>query len=519
MASELVLAGVIALGSAAWLAQAGSSARPLVVWVGVSQSLAVYDVLLNAFGGERFTALWWASLSLRVATYGVLAVASVLSLLAHLRRVERYASAELDRREGQLQQSLGAVRQLLDDATEASTTLQEQLLPRKLSPPSTVEIAVRYAGAGPDKQIGGEWYDAITLPDGGLALVIGDVEGHDLAAAAVMGQVRAAVNSYALEGHPPSILLNRVNRFLLGSGIERYVALVYVQLYPGDRLMTIAVAGNPPPLVVPHDGTRPTSVPVDVGPPLGLHMDQWYERTMMLSQAADLALFTDGVYAKSPWEDDGEPFPHLLPTSSTNSPASLEQLADALVSTVTDDDAAVLVARILVGRQTAAERALPVRPISAPIARIWLTDLVDVWVAEGDLVDSPNLRDRVDTAVLLMTELVSNALRHGEDTIRVCLELTGSSLRVDVVDTSHRMPARQVLGETETSGRGLPLVEGLSDSWGIDVQDRGKSVWFCVDLAGTPPDEEELLAAFGLGDSEEDILAAFDVGDEPSTTS
>jgi serine phosphatase RsbU (regulator of sigma subunit) len=111
---------------------------------------------------------------------------ALVSPLRRLRRLERYAAKELDRREGQLEESLGVVRQLLDEATRASVTLEEQLLPRELSPPETVMIAARYAGAGPDNEVGGDWYDAITLPDGGLAMVAGDVEGHDLAAAAVM---------------------------------------------------------------------------------------------------------------------------------------------------------------------------------------------------------------------------------------------------------------------------------------------------------------------------------------------
>jgi hypothetical protein len=506
--TEVALSVVTAGSTIWWLVRGGSSARPLVAWVGISQSLAVYDLVLNAAGGERFDAIWWASLSMRVASYGVLALGSLVSLLGHLRRVERYASEELDRREGQLERSLRAVRKPLDEATRASATLKEQLLPRQLSPPETVQIAARYAGAGPDKELGGDWYDVIALPDGGLALVIGDVEGHDLAAAAVMGQVRAAVHSYALEGHPPAVVLENVNRFIVASGINRFVALAYLQLYPGDRLMTIAVAGNPPPVVVRHCGETPTALPVTIGPPLGLEEGRaWQERTLRVPDGADLALFSDGVLGGVPWDASvAEPFPVSMPASSESDPSPVDLLADTLISGARDDDAAVLAARIAVGQRTAAERTLPVRPISAPIARVWLDDLVDVWLAAGDLVDSPDLRDKAATAVLLLTELVSNALRHGEDAIRVRVELAGTRLLVDVSDTGHRMPTLRAVGATETSGRGLRLVESLSDEWGVHVQDRGKSVWFALDLEGAPPEEEDLLAAFGLG--EEDFTAS-----------
>lgn len=484
-----------------WMGQAGLTAIPIVAWVGISQSLAFYDLVFSAIGGERFSAMWWASLTMRVATYAVLLLGSARSLLRHLHNVEDYAASELNRREQQLGKSLETVSRLLLDATRTSATLQEQLLPRQMFSGRGIDIAALYAGAGANKQIGGDWYDAIPLPDGGLALIIGDVEGHDLVAAAIMGQVRAAVHSYALEGHPPSILLRRVNRYLIESGTERFVALAYVQLYPGDRLMTIAVAGNPVPVFIPQDGTLTRVIPVEAGPPLGLESTyDWPERTMLVPAGMDLAMFTDGVYHKNPWDgEDDVPFPFALPPSSQNHPRALQELAGALLSKVTEDDAAVVVARVSSKRRATADRILPTAPISAPIARKWLEDLLAVWIAEKDLQDSPIVQDRAETAVLLLTELVTNALRHGEDTIRVRASVRGSNLRLAVRDTSHRMPTVQSLDPTETSGRGLRLVDALSDDWGVKAHQRGKTVWFDLDLTKEGADDAAVTAYFDLG--------------------
>ena len=493
---EIALAVVTAVCVGAWLVRGGLSSRPLVGWVGISQTFAVYDLVLNALSEARFTAIWWSSLSMRVATYAVLAGAVVAAVLRRLQDFERYADEELDRREAQLRDSLGTVQRLLDEANHTSAILMTQLLPRQLQAPDTVEVRARYAGAGEEKEIGGDWYDTIALPDGGLALVIGDVEGHDLTAATVMAQVRAAVHSYALEGHPPSILLERVHLFLLEAGVERLVSLAYVQLYPGDRLMTVAVAGNPPPMLLPSGHGKPELLDSHIGPPLGIADQQrWSERTLLLPPDVTIVMYTDGLLHRE--GDYADQFVPLMEAARTRADAGLDELTDALIHIHSgQDDAAVLAARVTADARTVAVRYLPVKPISAPIARAWLGDLVEVWITAGQLQDTPDTRDGVDTATLLLTELLSNALRHGEDTIRVSAELTGTVLRADVFDTSHRMPGVRALEGGDTSGRGLRLVESLSDDWGVTLRERGKSVWFQLDLAGAPRDEADLLAAF-----------------------
>lgn len=497
VALDLVVAVLTTTATVAWIVRGGRTPHSLLGWVGVSQSLATYELLLHTVSVQRFTAVWWASVGMRVASYAVLAVGLVIAVLRQLRRWERYTADELDRRESQLRESLTAVQRLLAQATEASTALQRELLPPALSAPADVEVTGRYRGAGAHDGIGGDWYDTVLLPDGGLALVIGDVEGHDLTAAALMGQVRAAVRSYALEGHPPAVLLQRVNGFLLGSGIDRLVSVGYVQLYPGDRLATLALAGHPPPLLVPASGGRPQFLDVQVGVPLGIGTDQqWEERTVLLPADVSVVLYTDGLVQTGAHE---EQFGRLLPAAVAAGESSLEALADTLVAAVEGpgrDDVAVLAARVASPHRPAAERLLPVQPMSGRIARRWLGDLVDVWLEAGALVDGPRLRDQAAVGMLLLTELVSNAIRHGEQSIRVRVALTGTVLRVEVVDSGHRMPAVRTARDDDTSGRGLRLVEAMADAWGITPGEHGKGVWFTVDLAGPEADEARLLALF-----------------------
>jgi hypothetical protein len=251
---ELALA-VVTLGCTfMWLRRVGRTQRLLHGWVGIALSLSAYDLLLNAMTTERFEPIWWASLSMRVATYTVLAVGGLISVLRQLAQYERWSENELGRREAQLRESLDRSEQLLAAATTTATTLQAALLPHRLATPDGIATAARYRAAGAYADIGGDWYDTVPLPSGGVALVIGDVEGHDLVAASLMGLVRAAVRSYALEGHAPSVVLERVNRFLATTGTERLVTMAYVEVYPDDRLLTVALAGHPAPLLLPDDG-------------------------------------------------------------------------------------------------------------------------------------------------------------------------------------------------------------------------------------------------------------------------
>jgi serine phosphatase RsbU (regulator of sigma subunit) len=407
------------------------------------------------------------------------------------------------------QDSARQVAQSEATAQAALGTLQRALLPPEVTSQQGVLVAARYRAAGVYDRIGGDWYDTIGLSCGGLALVIGDVEGHDLVAASVMGRVRGAVRSYALEGHPPSVVLQLVNAFLLSEGVDRLVTMAYVQLYPDDTIVTVASAGHPAPVVVPSDGAPVWSLDGAGGPILGLDGPlRWQERTVQIPPDAALVLYTDGLLAGSA---DIDAVPDVIAVAAEYlASGSVDQLADTLIGgTAGRDDAAVLVARVTSTSAPPARRTFPAQPISAGISRTWLTDLVEVWQASGDLPDGREASSWVETAQLLLTELVSNAVRHSDQSLTVQVTLRSGRLRVQVADSSDRMPVMRRPEAAATEGRGLRLVDTMSSAWGVELIERGKTVWFELtidgpggdDPGGDDVDVEALLEAFAGPDS------------------
>ena len=366
-------------------------------------------------------------------------------------------------------------------AQEALTTLQRALLPSGVTAAGDVRIASRYRAAGSLHRIGGDWYDTTTLPSGGTAMVIGDVEGHDLQAASVMGLVRGAVRSYALEGHSPAGVLDRVSTFLISAGCDRLVTMVYVEIYAGGTMATFAVAGHPSPLIVPPDGPA-GSVRVRSGPILGVDgVGQWEEQTVRLPCDGVLVLYTDGLvdFPSASVDQAGQ----LLDLATTVGSGDLERLADTLIASASAyDDAAVLVARLPSRSAPVLERSFPAQPSSAGVARVWLGDVLDILRADGLLPEAG--AETLGVAQLLLTELVSNAVRYSERPVLVRLHPDGGRLCVDVEDTSERMPVLRHPEDAAAEGRGLRLVDGLADDWGVRLVDRGKIVWFALACIG-----------------------------------
>ncbi len=374
---------------------------------------------------------------------------------------------------------------LFDAEKRSLDALQRHLLPRRLPDIEGVEIAVRYDASGSGVEIGGDWFDVVPLSGGAVGLVIGDVEGHDVEAAALMGLVRSAVRAYALEGHPPAVILDRANRYLAGLHAHRLVTVSYVQLHPAEHLVIAASAGHPPLFSAARDG-RVEELAVEVGPPLGV-VDaplRWPETTSPVPPGALLAAFTDGLIEQRGVDLDVG-LDRVRSTLTRTCRDSADAVAAALVTTRPDhdDDVAVLLTRVTApavdGSRRHVRRQLPPTPASVFIARRFVTQLLQLWSVPPDTVDS------VELAV---SELVTNAARHSEDIFEVRLQHAQAVLRIDVVDSSHRMPREHNdVGDDMTSGRGLLLVGAVSDRWGVDSAGLGKTVWCEFDLAGTSP--------------------------------
>ncbi|WP_420037030.1 SpoIIE family protein phosphatase [Streptomyces sp. cg28] len=358
--------------------------------------------------------------------------------------------------------------------------LQQAMLPRTIPNVPGADIAVRYRSASLGRDIGGDWYDVIPLPGGRVGAVIGDVQGHDTHAAAVMGQLRIVLRAYAAEGHTPATVMARASVFLHELDTERFATCLYAETDLSTGVVQFVRAGHLDPLLRRTDGMC-RKVPVEGGLPLGLSAEfgrlEYPVTTVELDPGEMLLLCTDGLVEQPGTDlDDGM---QALSTLVGNGPADIDRLADRLCNSVDerggDDDVALLLLRRRGagaarsgGRLT--EHVPPGDPEALAAARHMIRAAVRAWGAA----------DRTDEIELVADELVTNALMHTEGPAIVTLRvLTGTDrrLRVDVEDTSSALPRRREAGEDGVSGRGLLLVDRLADVWGVEARGGGKCVW------------------------------------------
>ncbi|HET9657081.1 MAG TPA: SpoIIE family protein phosphatase [Kineosporiaceae bacterium] len=377
--------------------------------------------------------------------------------------------------------------QLFEAQATAARHLQRALLPAELPALDGVRTAVRYYTAEGDA-VGGDWYDAFALPSGGIGLVIGDVEGHSTAAAAIMGQARNVIRAYSAETNTPAEVLTRANRFL-AAHTDVLVTCCYLELRPADRTVTIASAGHPAP-VLAEPGGQVRELPIDPGPPLGVLADTGYdEQTVLVAPNSTLTLFTDGLVEQHPGHTHGG-LPDLLHTASALADRSPDVMADALADLIGDgpaaDDTAVLVVQLTddphagtrhdPARQaatslpTTTSRVFGPSPAATPAARHYVRDLLHAW----------GLARLAEAAELLVSELVTNAVVHTAGQVRLSLRRTaGDRVWIGVQDDSERMPRQQSAGGDDVAGRGLAIVALLADRWGVEPcsSGGGKIVW------------------------------------------
>ncbi|MFE7319115.1 SpoIIE family protein phosphatase [Streptomyces sp. NPDC057555] len=379
---------------------------------------------------------------------------------------------------------------LFDQEREFATGLQAAMLPRRLPPIAGGEVTVRYHPASVGRDVGGDWYDVIALPQGRTGLVVGDVQGHDTHAAAVMGQLRIALRAYASEGHAPETVLVRASRFLAELETERFATCTYVQADLESGALRLARAGHLGPLVC--NSSRHVDWPeIRGGLPLGLAtgfgQDHFPETQLFLEPGSTLLLCTDGL-VEQPGRDISEGM-DALSAAVRAGPTELGALADRLSEHLwaqpgSDDDMALL---LLHRSAVPGERATPrlrlhvhqADPAGAAEVRSALRRTLDQWRAGAVSHD-------VEVAA---SELIANALTHTESGALVSMELLPGSprrIRLEVEDRSSQWPCRRRPGETATSGRGLMLVEALADRWGAEPRGAGKALW-CEFTVPDPP--------------------------------
>ena len=365
---------------------------------------------------------------------------------------------------------------------QTALTLQRSLLPAVTPRSEELEVAVRYAAGVDGTEVGGDWYDVITLGAGRIALVIGDVMGRGVHAAAVMGQLRTAVRTCArLDLRPVEVvevldgLVTDLARDSFGGQIATCVYAVYD---PHARELLLASAGHLPPVVRSAAGGV-ERLDVEVSAPLGVGEAPRQTR-VRLEPGTVLALYTDGL-VESRSHDLDEGLDRLCRTMARG-PHGLEELADAVLAAAgadgSDDDSALLLVRVPFDVATRSRTVV----LDVPRERALL---IDVRARARESMRGWALLDEVvDTATLLASELVTNGLVHGKGPVELRLRLTRDRLVIEAEDGGHHMPRRRAAAQDEEGGRGLHLVATLADRWGARATDDGKVVWAELDLSG-----------------------------------
>ncbi|MFH9750670.1 SpoIIE family protein phosphatase [Streptomyces griseus] len=369
---------------------------------------------------------------------------------------------------------------LYEQEHDLAEGLQQAMLPRRIPSVPGAQVAVRYRSARLGRDIGGDWYDLIPLPGGRVGAVIGDVQGHDTHAAAVMGQLRIVLRAYAAEGHSPATVMARASVFLHELDTDRFATCTYAEVDLTTGVVQVVRAGHVDPLVRDVDGSC-RRMPSDGGLPLGLSAEfgrlEYPVSTVELDPGQTMILFTDGL-VELPGSDLDEGM-QLLTTLVTNGPRDLQKLADQLCDAVDgrggQDDVAVLLLR-----RRAAHAPQPGGRLQQHVAQNDPEALSSSRHMIRAAVRAWGAKDRADEIELAADELITNALMHTDGgavvTIRV-LAGTERRLRVDVEDRSSALPRRRDAGESGVSGRGLMLVDRLADVWGVESRGSGKCVW------------------------------------------
>ncbi|OIJ63843.1 SpoIIE family protein phosphatase [Streptomyces mangrovisoli] len=395
---------------------------------------------------------------------------------------------------------------------ERALILQRSLLPPGDPEASGLDIACRYLPGNAATEVGGDWFDVIELPGHRTALVVGDVMGRGLRAAVAMGELRTAVRTLALLDLEPAEVLSALDEIARGLGTpggvqqatrtarqprdadlsEVYLATCVYAVYDSvTRRCTFANAGHLPPVLV-EPGESALMLDVPPGMPLGVGGEPFEEVEVELPEGALLALYTDGLVESRdhPLDEGLQAFVGAL----TDPSRPLEDVCDHVLNTLDthhgEDDIALLMARVQgLPAESVGDWTLPREPRSVGRAREY---------ARGQLL-SWDLEPLVDTTELLVSELVTNALRYGEGEIRLRL-LLDRTLVCEVWDAGLVQPRRRRARDTDEGGRGLQLVGLLSAAWGSRRTPRGKTVWFELPL----PDGET-----GLTDPAEALLSLF----------
>ncbi|AZM56606.1 PAS sensor protein [Streptomyces sp. WAC 01529] len=406
----------------------------------------------------------------------------VLGFMILLRHQERPVFNDMDRVTGaELAARAGLV---LDNARmytyqeSVADTLQDSMLPHIEPRMSGCDIATRYLPGTLLGRVGGDWFDSVKLPGSRTALVVGDVMGHGLNSAAMMGQLRTAVQTMAALDLPPEQLLRNLDDLAQRLG-EHYLATCLYAVYdPIAGELHLANAGHIPPVLVRAEDGRSELLDLPTGAPIGVGGVPFESVRVRVAPGDRLLMCTDGL-VEVRGEDIGVGLATLT-ESAAHPAASMDEACDtiirALAATFADtgsggrkDDVALLMARLNgIAAENVAHWRLAVDPSEVGRARELVREQLRAWSLEA----------LGDSAELLVSELVTNVVRHSRST-RVDLRLVhAGALLCEVEDDDHTLPTLLSAGPDDEFGRGLRVVSTLAKEWGTSRTNSGKTVWF-----------------------------------------
>ncbi|WP_236653625.1 SpoIIE family protein phosphatase [Streptacidiphilus melanogenes] len=359
-------------------------------------------------------------------------------------------------------------------------TLQRSLLPRALPELPAIEVAHRYLPA--QEGVGGDWFDVIPLSGARVALVVGDVVGHGIHAAATMGRLRTAVRNFSALDLPPEELLGHLDALvdamdqeegeLGGIGIIGATCL-YVIYDPVSHSCTLASAGHPSPALLLPDGS--VGFPeVPSGPPLGLGSTPFEAVEFALPEDSEIVLYTDGLIEDRDRDIDVglARLADVLATARAGRDRTPEALCTAVVSALLPerprDDVALLIARTRgVSGALVARWPVPLEPAAVAGLRAQVRARLRAW----------GLAEVAGTVELMVSELVTNAIRHATGPVELRL-LRDRGLICEVADGSSVSPRMRRARSEDEGGRGLFLVAQLAERWGTRfTSGGGKVIW------------------------------------------
>lgn len=386
------------------------------------------------------------------------------------------------RREGGFDETeLLVARQLADQAAlsmhnaylyrrEVSTVdiLQRGMLPQQPPDLAGIELTHRYLPGNPDASVGGDWLDIIPLRGGRIGLVVGDVAGHGMRSAAAMGRLRTATRALATLDLPPEEVLQNLDTVALFES-DTIATCLYCVYDPVARQCLIANAGHIPP-VLAQPGQAPRRLDIPTGAPLGVGGVSFSRAQVEVPDGSLLVLCTDGLL-ESRHRDVEEGIAALCEAIEVPA-AELDKQCDALLENLgaqhRDDDVALVMARLTGIPSDRVASWLITPSAQAPrIVRDMARGVLDRW----------GLADSADVAVLLLNELMANAIRYAQRPVSVKLMHTGTLL-CEVLDDDHHLPVLRQPQSGDETGRGILLVSRLARRWGASRLPGGKIVWF-----------------------------------------